>query len=66
MKRKKRDSSARAFSRGYLAGIEGKSRSLCPHTSSEPRHDWLCGWREGREDHWNGYNAFSQAQKLNV
>ena len=66
MKKKKRNSSARAFKRGYLAGIEGRSRSQCPHESTDSRHEWLSGWREGREDHWNGYNTFSQAQKFNV
>lgn len=66
MKRKKRDSSARAFSRGYLAGAAGKSRSICPHTSGEVRQDWLTGWREGREDHWAGYNTMAHAHRLHL
>lgn len=64
MKRQKRNLPERAYSRGYLAGIEGRSRSRCPHDSGPVRQNWLNGWREGREDHWNGYNRAAQAQKM--
>ncbi|ACR14554.1 ribosome modulation factor [Teredinibacter turnerae] len=64
MKRQKKNSSQRAFSRGYQAGVTGRSRSLCPHVTGDTRHDWLTGWREGREDHWNGFNTLAQAQKI--
>ncbi|WP_185230354.1 ribosome modulation factor [Teredinibacter franksiae] len=64
MKRQKRAHSERAFARGYMAGTTGRSRSLCPHGTGEARHVWLSGWREGREDHWNGFNTLAQVQKL--
>ncbi len=64
MKRQKRASTEKALARGYQAGISGKSRNLCPHDSGEARHLWLSGWREGREDHWNGYNTLAQVQRL--
>jgi len=65
MKRQKRNPSAKAFSRGYMAGVAGRSRSLCPHANDgDARHEWLTGWREGREDHWNGFNTLAQVQKL--
>ncbi len=64
MKRQKRNHIERAYGKGYQAGIDGRSRSLCPHESGLARQQWLTGWREAREDHWNGYNRFAQAQKL--
>jgi ribosome modulation factor len=64
MKSQKRNQIERAFGKGYTAGIEGRSRSICPHENGNARQTWLTGWREGREDHWNGYNRAAQAQKL--
>nr|WP_082087187.1 ribosome modulation factor [Teredinibacter purpureus] len=64
MRRQKRTHSERAFSRGYRAATAGRSRSLCPHAAGEARHVWLTGWREGREDHWDGLNTLAQVQKL--
>ncbi|WP_353408176.1 ribosome modulation factor [Pseudoteredinibacter isoporae] len=64
MKRSKRDPFNRAFNKGYQAGIEEKSRSSCPHENSAARQHWINGWREGREDHWNGFNRMAQAQKI--
>lgn len=64
MKRQKRNQIERAFSKGYQAGIDGRSRSLCPHDNGNTRQNWLTGWREGREDHWNGFNRAAAAQKI--
>lgn len=64
MKRQKRSQSDRALTRGYQAGCEGKSRSLCPHESGEARGNWMVGWRTGREDLWNGYNTLAQVQRM--
>ena len=64
MKRQKRNPSERAFSKGYVAGFEGRSRSMCPHETLKIRYDWLNGWREGRKDQWNGFNRFASTQKL--
>jgi ribosome modulation factor len=65
MKRQKRDQTERAFTKGYQAGIEGRSRSLCPHETGITRQQWLNGWRESRIDQWDGYNRIAQVQKLN-
>ncbi|WP_188151433.1 ribosome modulation factor [Teredinibacter waterburyi] len=64
MKSQKRSHSERAFARGYRAAVTGKSRTLCPHVNGDARQEWLTGWREGREDHWNGFNTLAQVQKL--
>lgn len=64
MRSQKRSHTVRAYSRGYQAGITGKSRSQCPHETSEARQQWLSGWREGREDHWDGFNTMAQLQKM--
>lgn len=64
MKRQKRNQIERAFSKGYQAGIEGRSRNLCPHENADVRQNWINGWREGREDHWSGFNRAAQAQKI--
>ncbi len=64
MKRQKRDQTERAFTKGYQAGIAGRSRSLCPHENGTARHQWLNGWRESRIDQWDGLNRAAQVQKL--
>jgi len=65
MKRQKRNRSEVAVGRGYQAGYSGTSRDKCPFGAGEIRHQWLSGWREGREDRWNGYNVSASMQKLN-
>lgn len=64
MRSQKRSHTERAFSRGYQAGIKGRSKSLCPHSVGQARSEWLNGWREARNDDWNGFGAKAQAQKL--
>ncbi len=65
MKRHKRDSSQRAFIKGYQAGFSGKNNSACPHQShTDSAHQWYEGWREGREDQWLGYKAHTEQQKV--
>lgn len=64
MKRQKRNPSERAYSKGYIAGFDGRSRSACPHEVEKTRYEWLNGWREGRQDQWSGLNKFASAQKL--
>ncbi|MGL4455761.1 MAG: ribosome modulation factor [Plesiomonas sp.] len=46
MKRQKRDRLERAHSRGYFAGLEGRSKELCPYQTLDARSHWLGGWRE--------------------
>lgn len=50
MKRQKRDKLTRAHAKGYQAGISGRAKENCPFQSSEPRSEWLGGWREAVED----------------
>jgi len=64
MKRQKRDISQRMFNKGYQAGVSGKSKSLCPSSSAEQQQVWMNGWREGREDNWNGFIGVSGIHKL--
>ena len=64
MKRQKRSHDERAFTKGYKAGVDGRSRTLCPHDSGQARQLWLGGWREAREDQWDGFNRMAQIQKL--
>jgi ribosome modulation factor len=64
MRRQKRDLGQRAFNKGYQAGITGKSKSLCENYSDDIQQDWLNGWREGREDNWNGMTGVSGIHRL--
>ena len=67
MRRQKRDLSHRAFVRGYQAGFDMKTKSLCPYQAdSESGLEWLRGWREGREDQWQGFNAQACQQKVSA
>ncbi|MBQ0754329.1 MAG: ribosome modulation factor [Gammaproteobacteria bacterium] len=60
MKRQKRDRDVRAYSRGYKAGLDGKSRDLCPFEDNlDMRSHWLGGWREGRTDQSHGMTGVS-------
>lgn len=52
MKRQKRDRGERAYSRGYQAGLQGRSRDTCPYDEETMRLTWLNGWREGRDMTW--------------
>ena len=56
MKRQKRDRGERAYSRGYQAGLQGRSRDACPFAEEEEamRQTWLNGWREGKDMSWQG------------
>jgi len=65
MRRQKRDSSQRAFIKGYQAGFNGRNKSTCPHSDETAiAQDWCNGWREGREDNWDGYNEQACQQKV--
>ena len=64
MKRQKRDMSARAFKKGYMAGMAGKTKDACPVDNPDTRHEWLSGWREGRSDNWDGLIGVSGIHKL--
>ncbi|GAA6183347.1 MAG: ribosome modulation factor [Aliiglaciecola sp.] len=57
MKRQKRDKLSRAHSKGYQAGISGRSKEICPFQTTESRSEWLGGWREAIEDRNIGLNS---------
>ena len=50
MRRQKRDRLDRAHSRGYQAGMAGKSKEGCPYQGIDARSRWLGGWREAVDD----------------
>lgn len=64
MKKQKRDLHERAYQRGYHAGLDGRHQDLCPHREEDMRGQWLAGWREGRDDNWNGLNTATGIQKM--
>ena len=43
MKRQKRDRQDRAHSRGYQAGILGRSKEKCPYEDLDIKSEWLGG-----------------------
>ncbi|MBE8168049.1 MAG: ribosome modulation factor [Shewanella sp.] len=54
MKRQKRDRLERAYSKGFHAGMGGRSKEMCPYLNMNSRSQWLGGWREGVDDRFNG------------
>ena len=54
MKRQKRDRQDRAHSKGYQAGISGRSKDNCPYNNLEVKSEWLGGWREAISDRQEG------------
>ena len=64
MRRQKRDKNSRAYVRGYHIGVSGKSKELCPYTDLQARQSWLGGWRQGREDQWDGFTGTAGVSRL--
>jgi ribosome modulation factor len=65
MKRQKRDPSQRAYIKGYQLGFDGRSEDTCPHQSNSIfAHEWMKGWREGREDQTEGFKMQASQQKI--
>jgi len=54
MKRQKRDRQDRAYSRGYQAGVSGRSKDNCPYQDIGIKSEWLGGWREAISDKQQG------------
>ena len=63
MKKQKRDGQERAFNHGYKAAIQGRGMENCPHEKEPMRYQWIAGWREGRQDHWDGYTGIAGLHK---
>ena len=66
MKKQKRDGQERAFNHGYKTAIQGRHVDNCPHESESMRFQWVSGWREGRQDHWDGYTGVAGLHKVSV
>jgi ribosome modulation factor len=66
MRRQKRDMTARAYERGYQAGVSGRSSEMCPHTNEQQRINWVTGWREGHADQLDGLIGVSGVHRLRV
>lgn len=49
MKRQKRDRLERAHTKGFNAGLTGRSREMCPYQQLEAKSQWLGGWRDAHE-----------------
>ena len=54
MKRQKRERSDLLFSRGFTAGLTGRSQDACPYQDVNLRQHWMAGWREGRSNEREG------------
>ena len=64
MKKHKRNQDHRSYVKGYQAAIQERSLATCPYQEqSIMAYHWSRGWREGREDYWNGFNQASFQQK---
>jgi len=64
MKTHKRDMTVRAYKKGYQAGLSGKSKDACPPHNGDEKQEWLMGWREGRQDNWDGLTGVSSIPKI--
>jgi ribosome modulation factor len=59
MKRQKRERDELLFSRGFNAGLSGRSQELCPYQDINLRQHWMAGWREGRSNQHDGLRGVS-------
>lgn len=64
MKSQKRNREERAYSRGYLAGFQGRPRDFCPFGTMQARGHWMSGWREGRTNHALGMTGVAGIHTL--
>lgn len=65
MRRQKRDRLERAYTKGYMAGVHGRSKEECPSQVGPIHQEWINGWREGRTDQWDGFTGVSGVHKIN-
>lgn len=59
VKRHKRDRDELLFSRGFNAGLSGRSQELCPYQNINLRQHWMAGWREGRSNQHEGLRGIA-------
>ena len=55
MKRQKRDRLERARTKGYQAGLAGRSKEVGPYQCIDARGYWLGGWRDAIDERAQGY-----------
>lgn len=55
MKRQKRDRLERARTKGYQAGMSGRSKEVCPYFGADERGHWLGGWRDALDERAQGF-----------
>lgn len=55
MNRQKRDRLERARTKGYQAGLAGRSKEVCPYQCIDARGYWLGGWRDAIDERAQGY-----------
>ena len=60
MKRQKRDRLDRARAKGYQAGIDGRSKEVCPYQVTDALGYWLGGWRDAQDDRTNGTSILAK------
>jgi|TARA_B110000967_G_scaffold12686_1_gene12321 ribosome modulation factor len=64
VKKHKRDLEHRSYVKGYQAAVQGRTLAAIPYQeNSIMAFHWSRGWREGKEDYWNGFNQRSFQQK---
>jgi ribosome modulation factor len=64
VKKHKRDQQQRSFLKGYQAAVQGRTLAAIPYQEdSVMAYHWSRGWREGKEDYWNGFKQHSFQQK---
>ena len=66
MRRQKRDMNARAYDRGYQAGVSGRSSDSCPHSNEQQRINWITGWRDGHSDQQEGLIGVSGVHRTPI
>ena len=57
MNRQKRDRLERARTKGYQAGLAGRSKEVCPYQCIDARGYWLGGWRDAFDERSQGYTV---------
>lgn len=66
MKRQRRDRSEQLFSRGFQAGVGGRSFEFCPYQDVNLKQHWMAGWREGRACYHQGMSGVSALPRMSM
>lgn len=66
MKRYKRERDELLFSRGFNAGMTGRSQESCPYQDINLRQHWMAGWREGRSNEREGIRGVAALHLVRI